>query len=76
MKYIKFKSPQVIEIESKHISNIKDALIEAMLLAKENDIELDFNFNGFLFSIDKDSKLNEKLKEYTDWLNNSQNNLF
>ena len=69
MKYIKLKSPQVVEIESKHISNIKDALIEAALFAKEHDIECDFEFNGFLFKIDKDSDLNDELIQYNDYLN-------
>ena len=76
MKYIKLKSPQIIEIESKHISNIKDALIEAALFAKEHDIEIDFCFNGFLFNIDKNTKLNDKLRNYNDWLNYKQNLLF
>lgn len=70
MKHIKLKSPQVIEVESTHTSNIKDALLECKTLCKSYDIDIDFNFNGFLFKIDRNSDLNKMIEAYNFWLNN------
>jgi len=64
MKNIKFKNPQVIEVESLHTSNIKDALLECALLAKKYNIDIDFNFRGYQFWVNKNSDLNEMLENW------------
>ena len=68
MKYLKFKTPQIIEMTNK-TDCVIHSVIEAINICKKQDIEIDLFFkqkgyNQFLFCIDKDSDLKQKISDY------------
>lgn len=63
MKYIKFQTPQVIQLESNSEDVVK-VLIEAALFAKDNNIECDLIYKGYLFTIEPGINISEKLQDY------------
>ena len=64
---IKFKPNQRIEMECEKKETLTLSLYYAIELCKAHDIEIDLYRNGFLFGLDKESDLNDMVKQYVNW---------
>ena len=64
---IKFKPNQRIEMECEKKETLTLSLHYAIELCKDHDIEIDLYKNGFLFGLDKESDLKEKISDYVNW---------
>lgn len=65
MKSLKFKQDQLIKLEARLGHSVAMAVREAIEFCKNNHLkELELQCNGFLFDIEPDSDLREKLMDY------------